>query len=77
VGYGGNGVSFSTWAGKRLAQRVAGKDQNDPVFNLPIYSSELEYPNIFGKIRSELFAPFRRFGQSFLYRWYWLKDEVI
>jgi glycine/D-amino acid oxidase-like deaminating enzyme len=26
VGYGGNGVSFSTWAGKRVAQRVAGKD---------------------------------------------------
>ena len=22
VGYGGNGVSFSTWAGKRLAQRI-------------------------------------------------------
>ena len=28
VGYGGNGVAFSTWAGKRLAQRVAGKDSD-------------------------------------------------
>jgi hypothetical protein len=77
VGYGGNGVSFSTWAGKRLAERVAGKDQSNPVFKLPIYSSELEYPNFFGKIKSELLAPFRRLGQAILYRWYWLKDEVI
>ena len=77
LGYGGNGVSFSTWAGKRLAERVAGKDQTNPVFKLPIYSSELEYPNFFGKIKSELLAPFRRLGQSILYRWYWLKDEVI
>lgn len=77
VGYGGNGVSFSTWAGKRLAERIAGKDQSNPVFKLPIYSSELEYPNFFGKIKSELLAPFRRLGQAILYRWYWLKDEII
>jgi len=26
-------------------------------------------------VRSEAFAPFRRFGQYFLYKWYWLRDE--
>lgn len=77
VGYGGNGVSFSTWAGKRLAERVAGKDDGREVFNLPIYSSPLEYPNLFNKVRSEAFAPFRRFGQRFLYKWYWMRDEKL
>jgi len=75
VGYGGNGVSFSTWAGKRIAERVVGKDAGREVFNLPIYSSKLEYPNVFNLIRSEAFAPFRRFGQFFLYKWYWMQDE--
>lgn len=77
LGYGGNGVSFSTWAGKRLAERVAGKDDGREVFNLPIYSSPLEYPNLFDKVRSEAFAPFRRFGQRFLYKWYWMRDEKL
>jgi glycine/D-amino acid oxidase-like deaminating enzyme len=76
LGYGGNGVSFSTWAGKRLAQRVAGKDGNDAVFKLPIYHSPLEYPNLFNVVRSQAFAPFRRFGQFFLYKWYWMQDEL-
>ena len=75
LGYGGNGVSFSTWAGKRLAELVAGSKANTEVFKLPIYSSPLEFPNLFGKVRSEALAPFRRLGQSFLYKWYWLKDE--
>lgn len=75
VGYGGNGVSFSTWAGKRLAERVAGKGAGRDLFKLPIYDSPLEYPNIFGLVRSPVFAPFRRFGQRFLYKWYWLRDE--
>ncbi len=75
LGYGGNGVSFSTWAGKRLAERVAGKDAGQEVFQLPIYSSELEYPNMFGLVRAQAFAPFRRFGQRFLYKWYWMRDE--
>lgn len=75
LGYGGNGVSFSTWAGKRLAQRVAGKDGQQAVFDLPIYNTPLEYPNLFGKVRSQAFAPFRRFGQYILYKWYWLRDE--
>jgi glycine/D-amino acid oxidase-like deaminating enzyme len=76
VGYGGNGVAFSTWAGKRLAQRVAGKDSDNAVFNLPIYNSALQYPNLFNMVRSEAFAPFRRFGQYFLYKWYWMQDEL-
>ena len=77
IGYGGNGVSFSTWAGKRLAQRAVGADKDKEVFQLPIYNSPLEYPNILGKIRSEFFAPFRRLGQRALYKWYWLRDEKI
>ena len=75
LGYGGNGVSFSTWAGKRLAQRIAGKDVGNDVFRLPIYDSPLEYPNVLGAVRSEAFAPFRRLGQHMLYKWYWLRDE--
>jgi glycine/D-amino acid oxidase-like deaminating enzyme len=77
LGYGGNGVSFSTWAGKRLAQRIVGQDKGHNVFKLPIYDSPLEYPNVLGAMRAELFAPFRRLGQHFLYRWYWLRDEKL
>ncbi len=75
VGYGGNGVSFSTWAGKRLAERVAGKDAGREVFDLPIYRSALPFPNVLGLVESPAFAPFRRLGQRVLYKWYWLKDE--
>ena len=75
LGYGGNGVSFSTWAGKRLAERIAGKDVGREVFKLPIYDSPLEYPNLMEMVRSPLFAPFRRIGQRALYKWYWLRDE--
>ncbi|MEO6030732.1 MAG: FAD-binding oxidoreductase [Burkholderiaceae bacterium] len=77
VGYGGNGVSFSTWAGKRLAERVAGQDAGREVFKLPIYDSPLEYPNVFNLVRSPAFAPFRRIGQRVLYKWYWLHDEKL
>ena len=77
VGYGGNGVSFSTWAGKRLAERVAGKDALREVFKLPIYNTPLEYPNILDAVRSPAFAPFRRLGQRALYQWYWLRDEKL
>ena len=77
LGYGGNGVSFSTWAGKRLAERIAGKDAENPVFNLPIYATPLEYPNLFGVIKTAFLAPFRRIGQHILYKWYWLRDEKI
>lgn len=77
LGYGGNGVSFSTWAGKRLAQRIVGADAGEPAFGLPIYDSPLEYPNVWGVVRSPAFAPFRRLGQRVLYRWYWLRDEKL
>jgi hypothetical protein len=77
LGYGGNGVSFSTWAGKRLAQRVAGQDAGRDVFQLPIYSSPLQYPNLFGQVRSRALAPYRRIGQRILYKWYWLRDEKL
>ncbi len=77
VGYGGNGVSFSTWAGKRLAERITGKDVGKEVFELPIYASALPFPNVLNMIESEAFAPFRRLGQRFLYRWYWLRDEKL
>ncbi|HOL37070.1 MAG TPA: FAD-binding oxidoreductase, partial [Rubrivivax sp.] len=75
LGYGGNGVSFSAHAGRRLAQRIAGR--TDKAFELPIYNSELEYPNVFDTVRSRAFAPFRRFGQRFLYYWYYAKDEKL
>lgn len=75
VGYGGNGVSFSAHAGRRMAQRIAGR--SDPAFDLPIYGSELEYPNLWNTVRSRAFAPFRRLGQRGLYHWYHLRDEHL
>ncbi|MEJ8845057.1 FAD-binding oxidoreductase [Variovorax rhizosphaerae] len=70
LGYGGNGVSFSAHAGRRMAQRIAG--EGDAAFDLPIYNSPLQFPR-----QGEWAAPFRRFGQSMLYRWYYLRDEVL
>ncbi len=75
LGYGGNGVMYSAQAGRRMAQLVAGKGDT---MKLPIFTSQLPFPNVFSpKIESELFAPFRRFGQWWLYRWYSFKDEVL
>ena len=65
IGYGGNGVSFSAHAGRRLAERIAGK--GGAHWNLPIYDSPLP---------GHLFAPFRRLGQQMLYRWYQSRDEA-
>jgi glycine/D-amino acid oxidase-like deaminating enzyme len=65
LGYGGNGVSFSTHAGRRLAERIAGKQ--GPQWNLPIYDSPLP---------GHPFAAFRRLGQQMLYRWYQRQDEA-
>ena len=62
---------------KRLAECVAGKDAGQAVFQLPIYSTALQYPNLFNLVSSEAFAPFRRLGPLFLYKWYWLRDEKI
>lgn len=74
VGYGGNGVSFSAHAGRRLAERIAGKWQTSRD-ELPIYASSLEYPNVMGMVRWKGFAPFRRVGQRFLYYKYLAQDE--
>lgn len=64
VGYGGNGVSYSAQAGRRMAQLVAGR----ALPRLPIFDSALP---------THPFAPFRRIGQRMLYRWYYLRDEVL
>jgi glycine/D-amino acid oxidase-like deaminating enzyme len=65
LGYGGNGVSFSTQAGRRLAERIAGKAGSQ--WDLPIYSSPLP---------GHPLASFRRLGQQLLYRWYQRQDEA-
>ncbi len=74
LGYGGNGVMYSAQAGRRLAQWIAGDGKQ---LDLPIFTSKLPFPNIREMVESQAFAPFRRFGQRFLYRWYYLKDEVL
>jgi glycine/D-amino acid oxidase-like deaminating enzyme len=66
LGYGGNGVSFSAHAGRRLAERIAGRKSD--LSQLPIYDSPLP---------GHWAAPFRRLGQAMLYRWYWLRDELL
>lgn len=74
LGYGGNGVMYSAQAGRRLAQWIAGKGKE---LDLPIFTSKLPFPNVREMVESQAFAPFRRFGQWWLYRWYNLKDEVL
>ncbi|WP_213775959.1 FAD-binding oxidoreductase [Bradyrhizobium sp. dw_78] len=65
LGYGGNGVSYSAQAGRRMAQMIAGQSFNGQ--DLPIFTSPLP---------GHAFAPFRRIGQRMLYRWYQLRDEA-
>ncbi len=65
LGYGGNGLMYSAQAGRRMAEQIAGKGVK---LDLPIFNSELP---------GELFAPFRRIGQRFLYKWYYLRDEIL
>jgi glycine/D-amino acid oxidase-like deaminating enzyme len=74
LGYGGNGVMYSAQAGRRMAERIAGKTTAP---ELPIFGSSLPFPNVMELVESQAFAPFRRLGQRFLYRWYHLKDEVF
>jgi glycine/D-amino acid oxidase-like deaminating enzyme len=65
LGYGGNGVSYSAQAGRRMAQMIAGqtfKGQDLPIFTSPLPGHPL--------------APFRRLGQRMLYRWYHMCDEA-
>ncbi len=66
MGYGGNGVMYSAQAGRRLAQLVAGQKIE---VDLPIFNSPLPGHGIL--------TPFRRWGQRFMYVWYYLKDEVL
>jgi glycine/D-amino acid oxidase-like deaminating enzyme len=63
LGYGGNGVSYSQQAGRRLAERIAGKDAQH---TLPIFTTPLP---------GHPFAPFRRIGQRMLYLHYFSRDE--
>lgn len=65
-GYGGNGVMYSTQAGRRMAQIVAGKKSEIP--DLPIFNSALP---------THPLAPFRRMGQRMLYRWYAFSDDYL
>lgn len=63
VGYGGNGVSYSAQAGRRLAELVAGQPARHAI---PIFKGELP---------GHVFAPFRRLGQRMLYQLYQRRDE--
>lgn len=64
MGYGGNGVSYSAQAGRRLAALAAGRTLPQRV---PIFTGELpRHP----------FAPFRRLGQRALYRLNHRRDEA-
>ncbi|WP_353537437.1 FAD-dependent oxidoreductase [Colwellia sp. KU-HH00111] len=64
MGYCGSGVSFSVQAGKRLAEKVAGK----AVSNLPLYTQPLpKFP----------FAPLRRVGQWGYFHYGKIKDKYL
>jgi len=64
MGYCGSGVSFSAQAGKRLAEKVAGK----AFPNLPLYNNALpKFP----------FAPLRRVGQWGYFHYGKIKDNYF
>jgi len=65
LGYGGNGVSYSAQAGRRMAEMIAGRSFKG--HDLPIFTSPLP---------THPFAPFRRIGQRMLYRIYQARDEA-
>ena len=65
LGYGGNGVSYSAQAGRRMAQMIAGQPFEGQ--DLPFFTSALP---------THPLAPFRRLGQRMLYRWYHMRDEA-
>ena len=50
---GSASTSLSTWAGKRLAERIAGRGAGREVFKLPICDSSLPYPNVLGLVASQ------------------------
>jgi taurine dehydrogenase large subunit len=63
--YGGDGVSYSAQAGRRMAQMIAGQrfaNQDLPIFTSPLPRHPL--------------SPFRRSGQRMLYVWYQIRDEA-
>ena len=66
LGYGGNGVSYSAQAGRRMAEMIGGRAFKGR--DLPIFTSPLP---------THPFTPFRRIGQRILYRWYHTRDEAI
>lgn len=66
LGYGGNGVSYSAQAGRRMAEMIGGRAFKGR--DLPIFTSPLP---------THPFTPFRRIGQRMLYRWYHARDEAI
>lgn len=64
MGYCGSGVSFSVQAGKRLAEKVAGKT----LPNIPLYNKELpKFP----------LAPLRRVGQWGYFHYGKIKDKYL
>ncbi len=65
LGYGGNGVSYSAQAGRRMAEMIGGRNFKGQ--DLPIFTSPLP---------THPFAPFRRIGQRMLYRLYQARDEA-
>jgi glycine/D-amino acid oxidase-like deaminating enzyme len=65
LGYGGNGVSYSAQAGRRMAEMIAGKNFKGQ--DLPIFTSPLP---------THPFSPFRRIGQRILYKLYQSGDEA-
>ena len=76
LGYGGNGVSYSAQAGRRLAQHHL--PEKRPMYRkLPIFEGALPYPDFAGLFNARWLAPFRRLGQWGLYHWYHLKDERL
>lgn len=63
LGYMGSGVSCSIHAGRRIAERIAGRAPRLPD---PLSAPLRRYP----------FAAFRRLGQAAAMRWYAYRDEV-
>ena len=65
-GYSGNGVSFSAYASKQLANLISGKGIAEA--ELPIFSSPLP---------SHPLRPMRRLGQHALYRYFEILDQIM
>lgn len=64
-GYSGNGVSFTAYAAKKLAQLVAGKPIGER--DLPIFTTPLP---------GHVLRPFRRMGQRLMFRYFNILDKL-